>query len=144
MTNWDKKFIGLVKHISEWSKDTSSKNGAVIVDSDNVVLSMGYNGLPIGCDDSKLERFERPLKYMYTEHAERNAIYLSSRHGGSVKNGTMYVTLFPCADCARAIIQSGITKLVSPTPDVNNERWGEHFKVSLVMFKEANLTLVLY
>jgi dCMP deaminase len=56
----------------------------------------------------------------------------------------MYVTLFPCADCARAIIQSGITKLVSPTPDVNNERWGEHFKVSLVMFKEANLTLVLY
>lgn len=142
LTNWNQKFIALSKHIAEWSKDTNSKNSAIIVDSDNIVLSMGYNGFPRGCDDSIKSRYDRPDKYLYTEHAERNAIFHAARHGVSIKGCTMYVTMFPCADCARAIIQSGIETLVAPKPDVDHERWGPHFKASLVMLEEAGVKLI--
>jgi dCMP deaminase len=104
---------------------------------------MGYNGFPRGCDDSVASRYERPDKYLYTEHAERNAIYHAARHGVTLKGCSMYVTLFPCADCARGIIQAGIKKLYSPTPDVDHERWGIHFKTSLVMLEEANVEVIL-
>lgn len=144
MDNWDKKFIGLSRHISEWSKDTNRKVGAVIVDVDNVVLSMGYNGIPRGCDDKVEARYERPAKYLYTEHAERNAIYHAARHGVSLKDCRMYVTLFPCADCARAMIQSGIKQLIAPQPDLEHEIWGEHFKVAIQMMEEAKVEIILY
>lgn len=139
MKNWDIKFIELSRHIAEWSKDTNRKNGAVIVDSDNIVVSIGYNGFPRGCDDTIESRYERPDKYLFTEHAERNAIYHGARLGVSLKNCSMYVTMFPCSDCARAIIQSGITKLLSPLPDVEHEKWGVHFKAALVMLEEAKV-----
>lgn len=143
MNNWDIKFVELSRHIAEWSKDTNSKNSAIIVDEDNIVISMGYNGFPIGCDDKIMSRYERPDKYLFTEHAERNAIYHAAKLGVSIKCCTMYVTLFPCADCARGIIQSGIKKLVSPIPDVDHERWGTHFKASLIMLEEAKVEVVL-
>jgi dCMP deaminase len=144
MEKWDKKFIKLSKHISVWSKDKNKKVGAVIVDSDNIVLSMGYNGIPRGCDDTDESRYERPTKYFFTEHAERNAIYHSARHGVSLKGCKMYVTLFPCADCARAMIQSGITKLIAPEPNLSHEVWGEHFKAAIQMMKEANIEILLF
>ncbi len=131
------------QHISGWSKDKNRKVGAVIVDNDNVVLSMGYNGIPRGCDDSIECRYDRPIKYLYTEHAERNAIYHAARHGVSLKGCRLYVTLFPCADCARALIQSGITKIIAPEPDVTHEVWGEHFKAAIQMMEEANIELKL-
>jgi len=141
MNNWDLKFIGLSRHVAEWSKDTNRKNGAIIVNSDNIVVSMGYNGFPIGCDDSIPLRYEKPAKYFYTEHAERNSIYHAAKLGISINNCRMYVTMFPCSDCARAIIQSGIKHLYSPTPDVEHEKWGIHFKIALQMFEEANIDL---
>jgi dCMP deaminase len=144
MENWDKKFIKLSKHISEWSKDKNKKVGAVIVDNDNIVLSMGYNGIPRGCDDSDECRYERPTKYLFTEHAERNAIYHAARHGVSLKNCKMYVTLFPCADCARAMIQSGITKIIAPEPNLEHEVWGTHFKAAIQMMEEANIQIILF
>lgn len=144
MENWDKKFIKLSKHISDWSKDKNKKVGAVIVDNDNIVLSMGYNGIPRGCDDSDECRYERPTKYLFTEHAERNAIYHAARHGVSLKNCKMYVTLFPCADCARAIIQSGITKIIAPEPNLEHEVWGTHFKAAIQMMEEANIQIILF
>ena len=143
MENWDRKFIKLSKHISDWSKDKNKKVGAVIVDSDNIVLSMGYNGIPRGCDDTDECRYERPTKYLFTEHAERNAIYHAARHGVSLKGCRLYVTLFPCADCARALIQSGITKIIAPEPDLTHEVWGEHFKAAIQMMKEANIEIKL-
>ncbi len=143
MTNWDLKFIGLSRHVAEWSKDTNRKNSAVVVDSDNSIISIGYNGFLRGCDDSILSRYEQPAKYLYTEHAERNAIYHASKLGIPLKGCIMYTTMFPCSDCARAIIQSGIKKLISPTPDVEHEKWGPHFKASLVMLEEANVEIVL-
>ena len=144
MENWDKKFMKLSKHISDWSKDKNKKVGAVIVDSDNIVLSMGYNGIPRGCDDTNECRYERPTKYLFTEHAERNAIYHAARHGVSLKGCKMYVTLFPCADCARAMIQSGITKLIAPEPNLEHDVWGEHFKAAIQMMEEAKIQITLF
>jgi dCMP deaminase len=144
MENWDKKFIKLSSHVSTWSKDKNKKVGAVIVDNDNIVLSMGYNGIPRGCDDTDESRYERPIKYLFTEHAERNAIYHAARHGVSLKDCKLYVTLFPCADCARAMIQSGITKLIAPEPNLDHEVWGEHFKAAIQMMEEANIKITLF
>jgi dCMP deaminase len=143
MNNWDLKFIELSRHIANWSKDTNRKNSAVIVNDDNIVISMGYNGFPIGCDDKVACRYEQPMKYLYTEHAERNAIYHAAKLGVSLKGCRMYVTMFPCSDCARALIQSGIKQLFTPTPDVDHEKWGIHFKAALVMFEEANIEITL-
>jgi dCMP deaminase len=144
MSNWDNKFIGLAKHISEWSKDTNRKNGAVIVDTDNNVLSLGYNGLPRGCDDSIESRYEQPTKYFYFEHAERNSIYHAARNGVVIKNAKMYMTMFCCSDCARAIIQSGITEIIAPQPDLTHPKWGEHFQSAIEMLKEANVKINHY
>jgi len=104
---------------------------------------MGYNGIPRGCDDTEECRYERPTKYLFTEHAERNAIYHAARHGVSLKDCKMYVTLFPCADCARAMIQSGITKIIAPEPNLDHEVWGEHFKAAIQMMEEANIEIIL-
>ena len=144
LSRWDNKFIDLAVHVSGWSRDRGTKNGAVIVDSDNIVLSMGYNGFPRGCDDHINCRYEKPEKYFYTEHAERNAIYHGARHGVPLRGCSIYVTMMPCADCARAIIQSGIKKVISPVPNFKSETWGRHFEVSIELFKECGVDLVLY
>ena len=144
MNNWDIKFIEQARLVALWSKDTNRKNGAVIVNSDNIVLSQGYNGFPIGCDDRDKSRYEKPRKYMFTEHAERNALYFAARNGVSLKGSRMYMTMFPCADCARGMIQCGITKIIAPTPDVEHPTWGEHFKVAMVMLEEAGVERELF
>jgi dCMP deaminase len=144
MNNWDIKFIGQAREVAQWSKDTNRKNGAVVVNDDNIVLSQGYNGLPIGCDDSIESRFVQPTKYLFTEHAERNALYFAARTGVSLKGARMYMTMFPCADCARGMIQCGLKKIIAPTPDVDHLKWGEHFKAAMVMLEEANVEIELY
>ena len=141
-TDWNKRFIELTKTIAGWSKDKSIGACAIIADEDNRIVSTGYNGFPSGCNDAIPERHERPAKYLYTEHAERNAVYNAVRIGVSVKNCTMYLMWFPCADCARAIIQSGIKKLVCHKPDLDTPKWGEHFKASLEMFEETGIEVV--
>jgi dCMP deaminase len=75
--------------------------------------------------------------------AERNAIYHAARHGVSLKGCSMYVTMFPCSDCARAIIQSGIKKLITPKPDFSSQIWGKHFEISLEMLREANVDIII-
>jgi len=144
MKNWDKIFIDLSIHISQWSKDANKKYGAVLVSQDHRIISTGYNGFPQGCDDSIESRYERPQKYMWTEHAERNVIYSAAKIGVSTNNSIMYINGFSCADCARAIIQSGIKKVVCFEPDFNHPRWGEMYKVSFQLFKEAKIEIVYY
>lgn len=146
MTDWDKRFLSLASHISSWSKDTSTKVGAVIIsgDPDKRILSVGYNGPPRGVDDNNPEYHERPLKYSIFEHSERNAIYNAAANGVSLKNSKLYTTLFPCADCSRAIIQSGISSLITYTPDLNDVRWGESFKISKRILEEVNIAISLY
>ena len=141
ITTWDEKFIKLCNLIASWSKDRSTKVGAVIVNGRNKLVSVGYNGFPIGFDDNVDQRHERPQKYEYTEHAERNAIYSAAELGVSVKGCTMYLCWFPCPDCARAIIQSGISKLVCKSFDVQDPKWGDGFLKSKEMLVECGVEL---
>ncbi len=111
--SWDEYFMSLAHLSSLRSKDPSTQVGCCIVDDDHKVVSIGYNGLPKGCDDDAFpwgkEGGMLDTKYAYVVHSELNAI-LNSK--GSVKGCTIYVSLFPCNECAKAIIQSGIKKIV--------------------------------
>ena len=137
--SWDSRWIDLSTLVSTWSKDRSRGVGCVIVDYRNAVVSLGWNGFPRGVDDDAEIRHTRPLKYSYTEHAERNAIYNAASMGSKLKGCRMYSTLFPCSDCSRAIIQSGINLVVCPEPDWEDERWGEQFTISRTMLEEARV-----
>jgi dCMP deaminase len=141
-TDWDQRFLDLGEYIGNWSKDRSTKVGAVIVDNDKRVIGFGYNGFVSGFRDNIDSRHERPAKYDYTEHAEANAIHTAARIGVSVKGCTMYLKWFPCVSCTRAIIQSGITKIVCCKPDFNDVRWGAQFKISLEMLEECGIELI--
>lgn len=137
-TNWHKRFMELAHHIALWSKYPGRKVGAVITDDRHTVVSVGYNGSPRGCNDDDASKYDKKTKYLYAEHAERNAIYNASR---CLVGTTIYSTLFPCAACARAIIQCGITRLVSYAPDFNDEAFGIQFKAALKMFQETNVLI---
>ncbi len=110
---WDEYFMGLAHLSAMRSKDPNTQVGACIVDQDKKVVSIGYNGFPRGCDDSKFpwarEGGMLESKYAFVVHAEVNAILNSPR---SLKDCILYVSLFPCNECAKAIIQSGIRKIV--------------------------------
>lgn len=112
--SWDEYFMGVAKMSAMRSKDPSTQVGACIVSEDNKILSMGYNGLPVGCSDDEFPwtREGDPLenKYVYTAHSELNAIL--NYRGGSLEGAKMYVTLFPCNECAKAIIQAGLKTIV--------------------------------
>ena len=112
--SWDEYFMGIALLTAMRSKDDSSQVGACIVSPENKILSLGYNGMPIGCNDDDMpwEREGDPLdtKYMYVCHAELNAI-LNSAHS-NLTGARVYVTLFPCNECAKAIIQAGIKTIV--------------------------------
>ena len=112
--SWDEYFMGVSYLSGMRSKDPNTQVGACIVSEDNKILSMGYNGFPIGCSDDDFP-WEREgeftqIKYSYVTHSELNAIL--NYRGGSLKGAKLYVTLFPCNECAKAIIQSGITTVI--------------------------------
>jgi len=132
----DQVFLKIAKDVSSLSKDTSTKLGAVIVNEDNVIQSIGYNGFPRGVNDNIEERYERPLKYKWFEHAERNAIYNFARQ--FLKGSSIHLTWIPCTDCARAIIQVGIAEVIIEETNVE-DRWKEDFTQSLIMFKETGI-----
>ena len=113
--SWNEYFMGVAKLSAQRSKDPSTQVGACIVSPDNKILSMGYNGMPIGCSDDdfpweKLDETPAHSKYFYSTHAELNAIL--NYRGGSLEGTTLYVTLFPCNECAKACIQAGIKKII--------------------------------
>ncbi len=138
--SWENRWMDLAILVASWSKDRSRKTSAVIVDDRNVLVSLGWNGFPRGLDDDADHRHQRPAKYKWTEHAERNAIYNAAANGFAVRGCTMYMPWYPCADCARAIIQSGILKLVCVEPDWADEKWAADFSVVKEMLTEAGVT----
>lgn len=112
--SWDEYFMGIALLSAMRSKDPNTKVGACIVDNDNKVVSIGYNGMPRKIDESKISWNKGEgldSKYLYVCHAEFNAI-LNTRNGSSLKGCTLYVTLFPCNECTKAIIQTGIKEVV--------------------------------
>ncbi len=112
--SWDEYFMGIAFLSGMRSKDPNTQVGACIVSADHKILSVGYNGFPNGCSDDVFPwcREGDPLetKYIYATHGELNAIL--NYRGGSLEGSTLYVTLFPCNECAKAIIQSGISEVV--------------------------------
>ncbi len=112
--DWDAYFMGIALLSAERSKDDSTQVGACIVDDNKKILSVGYNGMPTGCSDDRMpwSREGEPLhtKYLYVCHAELNAILNSG--GQSLQGARLYVTLFPCNECVKAIIQSGIREII--------------------------------
>lgn len=139
MTDWDKRYLDLAEYISEWSKDPSTKVGAVIVDMDNCIVSLGYNGLPRYVSDLPERLENRDLKYKMIVHGEVNAMAFAER---SLRGCTLYTYPFmPCSNCAGQVIQRGITRVVSYVND--NPRWTEAFALTQQMFAEAGVELVL-
>ncbi len=113
--SWDEYFMGIAKMSSMRSKDPNTQVGCCIVSQENRILSVGYNGFPMGCSDDEFpwdREGEDPLqtKYLYTTHSELNAIL--NYTGGSLAGSKLYVSLFPCNECAKAIIQSGIKEII--------------------------------
>lgn len=139
---WAGRMIKFANEVASWSKDTSTKVGAVITTSDGRPVSWGFNGLPMNTDDSKPERYDRPLKYKWFCHAERNAMDFATR---SLDGCTMFVTFSPCSSCAQSIIQRGIKTVVvdaNNTVDKMPERWKDDMLVAVEMMVEAGITIL--
>ncbi|NBW58865.1 CMP deaminase [bacterium] len=138
-SKWDLRFLNLSEFISNWSKDPSTKVGAVITDNNNRIISVGYNGFPQDiADNDRLEN--RETKYKIIVHGEMNAILFANR---SLHDCTLYTYPFmPCPRCAGMVIQTGIKRVVS----YNNmpERWANEFEISQQLFQEAGIELTLY
>ena len=110
--NWDEYFMGVAMLAARRSKDPNTQVGACIVSQDNIIISTGYNGMPKGCSDDEFpwEREGAETKYPYVVHAELNAIL--NANGRDLRGSRLYVALFPCNECAKAIIQSGVKEVV--------------------------------
>lgn len=137
-SKWDIRFLDLAKLVSSWSKDPSTQVGAVIVDSKNRIVSVGFNGFPQKIkDDTRLEC--RESKYNTIVHAECNAIMFANK---SLEGCTLYTYPFqPCSNCAGMIIQSGITRVVTLKLKEEYDRWKTNFQMAKDLFQEANISV---
>lgn len=136
MADWHQRFLALASHVGSWSKDPSTKVGAVIVRHDHTIVSVGYNGFPRHCDDHEELYADRSKKYPRTVHAEVNAILTAK---SPLDGCTLYVSpLYPCPSCAGIIIQSGISSVYAHMPN-EPDHWAEAFETSRQMFEEAGV-----
>lgn len=137
---WDLRFLELAKNISSWSKDPSTKCGAIIVRPDKTVCSVGFNGFPKGTDDNIDLYKNRDIKLSRIIHSEMNAILFACE---KLDNYTLYVWPFqPCSRCASHIIQVGIKRVVTINPDEDQkQRWGDSFKESSKLFENSGVIL---
>lgn len=144
---WQKRWLRLAHEVASWSKD-QVQVGAVIFDQNRNPRGFGYNGIPRGLDDTRPDRLQKPLKNWYFEHAERNVIYACSRNGISCDGCTIAVTHWPCTDCTRAIIQSGITQVIVDQACLDPQqyfyqKWQPQIEESQVMLAEAGIEVTV-
>jgi dCMP deaminase len=132
--DWDEYFMKQAELVASKSKDTSTKVGAVLVRHNNA-FSTGYNGFPRGVNDNIPERHERPEKYDWVTHSELNAILNAAREGFKTYGSTMYVTLHPCKECAKAIVQAGVKEVIFLSDD--NPRFD--FAKAKIVLKEGGV-----
>lgn len=139
---WDYRFLNLAHHISLWSKDPSTKSGAVVVGKTKRQVAIGFNGFPPQIPDDPAFLADRELKYRYTMHAERNALDNATF---DVEGGTLYVTFPPCHECAKSMISRGIKRVVMfGFRDAELEkRWGETAKIAISMLEGAGVTVIV-
>ena len=142
ISKWDRRFLDLAKFISHWSKDPSTKCGAVIADLRNRIISVGFNGFPVGVNDSEERLKDRETKYSLILHAERNAILFANQ---PLDGCRLYTYPFmPCDIDAAIIVQVGIAEVISPFASVKHlERWAHKFELAHQIFNEGNVNLIL-
>ena len=141
--SWDDYFMSMVYHVASKSKDKRTHIGAVIIGPDNEIKTTGYNSFVRRLKDNIPERQEKPEKYFWFEHAERNSIYNATLIGTSLKGCKMHTNGIPCMDCARGIVQSGILEvIVDKTWDESNKGEDlEHSRRTIEMFNEVGVNL---
>ncbi|MRG72124.1 CMP deaminase [Alphaproteobacteria bacterium HT1-32] len=140
--DWDTYFMSLAYLVGMKSKDPRTKVGAVVVGPDNEIRSTGYNSFPRGMNDQVSERYVRPAKHLFFEHAERNAIYNAARMGQSLKGCRIYLPFMPCSDCARGIVQCGVSEVILHAAHPGNhkqEQAKENHRASSVIFQECGI-----
>jgi len=140
--SWDEYYLDICKAVAARSKDPNTQVGCVIAGPAHEIRSTGYNYLPRGIRDDTPERLERPTKYLWMEHAERNAIYNAARCGTPLEGCTLYVEIMPCMDCARALVQAGIREVVISSErmaEYSSEYYNEQFGKVEVLFGEAGI-----
>ena len=134
------KFYSLAcYHAQLFSKDPNTKVAAMVIDKNNNIASVGYNGLPRGFEETD-NRWEKPNKYNYVVHAEANAIATAARNGVRLDGCSIITTLFPCNECAKLIIQAGINKVITSKP-CKESTWLESFSFSKEMFDECGIEI---
>lgn len=139
MDKWDKRYMNLAKEAASWSKDPSSKIGAVAIGNKGQVLSTGYNGFPRNIRDLEERLADRDTKYKYVVHAEMNLIYNAVYNGVTLDGSTLYVYGLPCcSNCALGILQVGVKRVVM-AGDVDNDRWKESTDFAMSLFEEAGV-----
>lgn len=131
--------MGMAHKVASRSKDPNTKVGCIVTSKDKVVVASGYNGIPQGVADLP-ERMERPAKYLWTAHAEENAVALAARVGSSLRDGYAYVTHYPCSRCARSLIQAGIRVVYVGGGTTSMPQ--EEFDVARQMFTEAGVEVL--
>lgn len=142
---FDEMFMSMAFLTAMKSKDQNTHCGAVIVGPDNEIRSTGYNSFPRGLNDNIAARQLRPEKYLWIEHAERNAIYNAARMGTSIIDCTIYCTGYPCMDCARGIVQSGIKEVVFTDTHHANQKWAKDSLENVpTLFKETGVQFRIY
>lgn len=142
---WDNRFMDMAKMISTWSKDPSSKIGAVAVNDERRILATGYNGFPKGIADTEERLNNKDEKYPRIVHAEMNALMNALYSGVSLKDATLYVYGLPvCPSCSKCVIQAGVKRVVIPTDKTDKGNWQEVWEQqSLPMFKESGVQVTV-
>lgn len=139
---WDEYYLSICQVVATRSKDPNTQIGCVIVGPAHEIRSTGYNSFPRGIRDDVPERLTRPEKYLWIEHAERNAICNAARAGTATERCTLYVEIMPCMDCARAIVQAGITEVAISAERMTqytSDYYDQHFGRVEVLFGEAGV-----
>lgn len=142
--SWDQYYLDICKVVAGRSKDPNTQIGCVVVGPNHEIRSTGYNSFPRGIRDDVPERLVRPTKYLWIEHAERNAICNAARMGTATEGCTIYVEIMPCMDCARALVQAGIIQVVISAQrmtEYSSDYYNEHFGMVEVLFGEAKVVV---
>lgn len=134
MDKWIKRYFELAKHVASWSKDPTTQVGSVIVGQDKREIAVGFNGFPSGVEDCDHRLHHKGMKYIFTQHAERNVL---DNALFNTKGATLIATKFPCSECAKSIISRKIAKVYSPQPE--GEKWKQDSEFSKIMFHEAGV-----
>lgn len=142
---WINRYFDLAEQISLWSKDPSSKIGAIIIADHGQIISQGYNGFPRKIHDLEKRLEHRETKYKYIVHGEMNCIYNACLTGQKLNNTKLFVYGLPiCSECAKGVIQSGISHTFMKFPTIKNLNWLESFSFTKEMFNEANVYYEVY